>query len=105
LDRYRQSRAPIVRPVERVESVENRGTAHAIRHGHPILIDRSLFNALRSASDTSGAKLVVRAHASPAGDVPVDDEGAFRDIDTVEEYERLIRRGADADPRRAPSHS
>ena len=38
-----------------------------------------------------GAKQIVRAHASPAGDVAVDDEGAFTDVDTPEDYERLLR--------------
>jgi molybdenum cofactor cytidylyltransferase len=78
LERYRQTRAPIVRPVN--------GT----RHGHPILIDRSLFDALRRAADDEGAKPIVRAHASAKGDVPVDDEGAYTDVDTVADYERLI---------------
>jgi CTP:molybdopterin cytidylyltransferase MocA len=32
---------------------------------------------------------VVRAYASEAGNVPVEDEGAFTDIDTVSDYERL----------------
>ena len=31
---------------------------------------------------------VVRAHASAAGDIPIDDEGAFTDIDTEDEYAR-----------------
>jgi molybdenum cofactor cytidylyltransferase len=78
LDRYRQTHAPIVRPVQ------------GDRHGHPVLIDRSLFDALRSADTSTGAKPVVRAHASPAGNVEIDDEGAFVDIDTPEEYQRIL---------------
>ena len=77
VDRYRRTQAPIVRPVC--------GT----RHGHPVLIDRSLFESIRAADPNAGAKEVVRAHASPAGDVEVDDEGAFADIDTPEDYERF----------------
>ena len=80
VDRYLQTHAPIVRPV--------RGE----QHGHPVLIDRSLFDAIRRADPTSGAKAVVRAHASTAGDVEVDDEGAFLDIDTVDQYQRLLER-------------
>ncbi len=80
VDRYRQTHAPIVRPV--------RGDAH----GHPVLIDRSLFDEIRRADPTAGAKLVVRAHTSAAGDVEVDDDGAFLDIDTVAEYERVVGR-------------
>lgn len=76
IDRYRATRAPIVRPV--------RGDMH----GHPVLIDRSLFPLLRAADPSRGAKPIVRAHVSVAGDVPVDDPGAFMDIDTPEEYAR-----------------
>jgi molybdenum cofactor cytidylyltransferase len=78
LNRYRQTHAPVVRP-----------TCGA-RHGHPFLIDRSLFDALRVADPAIGAKPIVRAHASAVGDVEVEDEGAFVDIDTPDDYQRLI---------------
>lgn len=77
VDRYRKTGAPIVRPV--------RGD----QHGHPVLIDRSLFAKLRGADPAVGAKAVVRAHVSPAGDVAVDDDGAFLDIDTPGDYARI----------------
>ena len=77
LARYRATGARIVRPV--------RGELH----GHPVLIDRTLFPALRSADPSIGAKAIVRAHASAEGDVEVDDEGAFRDVDTPEDYGRI----------------
>ena len=80
LEHYRRTRAPIVRPTS------------GRRHGHPLLIDRALFAELRAADATAGAKPVVRAHASEAGDVPVDDEGAFTDIDTAEDYARVTGR-------------
>ena len=60
------------------------------RHGHPLLIDRSVFGALRAAEPSTGAKPVVRAHASAAGDIAIDDEGAFTDIDTEEDYRKTI---------------
>lgn len=75
---YRDTGAPVVRPT--------RGNAH----GHPLLIDRTLFEEIRAADPDRGAKPVVRAHASPAGDLPVEDDGAFTDIDTAEDYERWI---------------
>jgi molybdenum cofactor cytidylyltransferase len=78
IDRYHQTHAPIVRPVRGHE------------HGHPVLIDRSLFDEIRRADPSGGAKLVVRAHASAPGDVQVADDGAFRDIDTIDEYERVV---------------
>lgn len=81
IERYRQTRAPIVRPTS------------GARHGHPLLIDRSLFDEIRRADNVDGAKPIVRAHASSAGDVSVEDEGAFIDIDTAAEYQRIISRG------------
>ncbi len=78
IERYRQTKAPIVRPTS------------GDRHGHPLLIDRSLFDAIRTADPEVGAKPVVRAHASPIGDVEVSDEGAFSDIDTASDYERAL---------------
>lgn len=76
--RYQEHAVPIVRLVRGAE------------HGHPVMIDRSLFPVLRAAHPSSGAKPVVRAHASSLGDVSVDDDGAFLDIDTPEEYARVL---------------
>jgi len=78
IDRYQQTHALIVRPTS------------GARHGHPLVIDRSLFGALRAADAEAGAKPIVRAHASAAGDVEIADEGAFVDVDTIEDYERLV---------------
>jgi molybdenum cofactor cytidylyltransferase len=77
LERYHATRAPIVRPV--------RGA----QHGHPVLIDRRLFDAVRRADPSIGAKAVIRENVSTAGDVAVEDDGAFADADTPEDYERL----------------
>jgi len=78
IDSYRRTRAPIVRPTS------------GARHGHPLLIDRSIFGALRAADPSTGAKPIVRAHATAAGDIVIDDEGAFTDVDTEEYYRRTI---------------
>jgi molybdenum cofactor cytidylyltransferase len=78
VDRYHQTLAPIVRPVR------------GLQHGHPVLIDRSLFDAVYAADPTVGVRAVVRSHASPAGEIEIDDDGAFRDIDTPHEYERAL---------------
>ena len=78
IDCYRATSAPVVRPTRGSE------------HGHPLLIDRRLFDELRAADTADGPKAVVRAHATVAGDLPLSDEGAFIDIDTVEEYERAL---------------
>ena len=78
IDAYRRTGAPIVRPTS------------GDRHGHPLLIERSVFAALRAADFTSGAKPIVRAYASAIGDILIEDEGAFTDIDTEEEYKKTI---------------
>lgn len=78
VDRYRSAGAPIVRPVRGSE------------HGHPVLIDRSVFAELRTADPAAGAKPIIRAHVTSGGNVAVDDDGAFIDIDTPEEYSRRL---------------
>jgi molybdenum cofactor cytidylyltransferase len=74
---WRESRAPIVRP------------ARGEEHGHPVIFDRRLFDELRNADPAHGAKSVVRAHAADIMNVPIDDPGAYRDIDTPEDYARI----------------
>jgi molybdenum cofactor cytidylyltransferase len=70
--------APLVRP--------RRGG----RHGHPVIFNRSIFGELRRADPSTGAKPVVHAHAAEEVNVDVDDEGAFIDIDTPQDYDRFI---------------
>lgn len=91
--RFEQTGAPVIRAVRGSE------------HGHPVLLSRALFDELRRADPAFGAKPIVRSHVSAAGDVEVDDPGAFIDIDTPEDYERVIRsrlRGSEP-PKVAPS--
>lgn len=80
IEAYRKSAsAPLVRP--------RRGH----RYGHPAIFHRRLFEELRSADPSMGAKPVVHAHAAEEVNVDVADDGAFTDIDTPEDYERFIR--------------
>ena len=72
--------APLVRP--------RRGG----RYGHPVIFNRSIFGELRRADPSKGAKPVVHAHAAEEVNVDVDDEGAFIDIDTPDDYDRLTGR-------------
>ena len=93
VERYWQTRVPIVRPTRQspVSSPLATGDRRlTTEHGHPVFIDRSLFDEIRRANASQGAKRGIRAHASPAGDIPIDDDGAFLDIDTPEQYERVI---------------
>lgn len=75
IDAWQRTRAPIVRP------------AIGDRHGHPVIFDRVLFDELRRAPLDAGAKSVVRAHEHEIVNVPVDDEGCVRDVDTPSDYE------------------
>jgi molybdenum cofactor cytidylyltransferase len=78
IEARREHGAPVVRPVSNG------------RHGHPVIFGRELFAELQRADPVHGAKPVVRAHATEMIEVPIDDEGAFIDIDTRDDYERFI---------------
>jgi CTP:molybdopterin cytidylyltransferase MocA len=80
VEAYRRSHALIVRP------------EHAGRHGHPVILDARLFEELRAADAGAGARAVIARHASETRDVPLADPGAFEDIDTPEDYRRLVGR-------------
>jgi len=79
IDAWQRTRAPLVRPV------------HAGRHGHPVIFGDTLLRALRLADPLDGARPVVRSFAARGVDVVVDDPGVLQDIDTPDEYRRLIQ--------------
>jgi molybdenum cofactor cytidylyltransferase len=72
--------APVVRPV------------HGGRHGHPVLFARAVFDDLRHADPSHGARAVVAAHGSRVVNVEVDDPGVLEDIDTPDDYQRTFGR-------------
>jgi molybdenum cofactor cytidylyltransferase len=76
---WRHTRAPIVRP------------ARGATHGHPVIFDAAVFAELRMADPRVGAKSVVRTHAERIANVPVEDDGAFIDIDTPDDYQQALR--------------
>jgi molybdenum cofactor cytidylyltransferase len=77
--------------------VEAYGTGHALitrpakdgRHGHPVIFDRAVFGDLRRADPAVGVKVVLATRASDVQNVPCEDEGAFLDVDTPLEYEKI----------------
>jgi molybdenum cofactor cytidylyltransferase len=79
---WRRTRAPIVRPSD------------GNRHGHPVIFDRSIFADLRSADPNAGAKAVFAIHRDRIFNVDVTDAGAFEDIDTPEDYRRVLGAGS-----------
>ena len=79
LDAWRQSGAPVVRP------------AIGDRHGHPVhIFDRATFAALRAAPLDIGAKAVIVDYGARVLNVPTDDAGVLRDVDTPAEYAALL---------------
>jgi molybdenum cofactor cytidylyltransferase len=70
--------APIVRPT------------HHGHHGHPVLFMRRVFDELRHADRSMGAKAVVHAHAHDLLNLEVDDHGVLHDIDSPDDYARAI---------------
>ena len=83
---WRRTRAPIVRPA----SVAGQ-PASGQRHGHPVMFDRSVFADLRAANPAVGAKAIFATHKDRIVNVAVDDPGAFEDIDTPGDYEKVLR--------------
>jgi molybdenum cofactor cytidylyltransferase len=77
---WTRERAPIVRP------------ARGHEHGHPVLFDCRTFDVLRHAPLSEGAKPVVRGYGPAIVNVPVDDDGAFVDLDTPDEYAGALSR-------------
>jgi CTP:molybdopterin cytidylyltransferase MocA len=63
---------------------------HGGRHGHPVIFPRRVFDELRHADETVGAKAVIHAHASEIVNVEVDDPGVLRDVDVPEDYRALF---------------
>jgi CTP:molybdopterin cytidylyltransferase MocA len=55
-----------------------------------VLFDRRLFVELRRADPIRGAKPVVHAHAHELVNLPVNDDGAFLDLDTPDDYRRVL---------------
>lgn len=80
LARYRAFGGPIVVP------------EYAGRRGNPVLIDRALWPELMTVTGDQGARGVVAAHASEVAAVPIAGEPITDDVDSEEDYQRLLAR-------------
>ncbi len=63
------------------------------RRGHPVIWDAGLFAELKSseAATRDGARAVLHGHSADVSTVPVEDPAVCDDLNTPEDYERLIR--------------
>jgi molybdenum cofactor cytidylyltransferase len=81
--RYQDTEALIVAPF------------HRGRRGNPVLFDRALFPELLAVEgDRGGRQLIVR-HQEQVERVEVDDMAVVMDIDTRQDYERMLGRDSD----------
>jgi molybdenum cofactor cytidylyltransferase len=81
--------ATIVQTFARTQASIVRAT-YQRRHGHPVLFSRAVFDDLRRADPAVGAKAVVRARAEEVVDVDVPDPAVIVDVDSPEDYARLL---------------
>jgi molybdenum cofactor cytidylyltransferase len=85
--------------VERMREAHQRSGAPAVapvfggRRGHPVIWDQAVFGELETSESATreGARAVLRAHGGEVVTVPVDDPAVVDDLNTPEDYERLVR--------------
>jgi len=88
-----------VATLERLLEVHRRSGAPAVvpsfaeQRGHPVIWDQALFSELTTspAATRHGAGAVLAAHERDLITVAVDDPAVIDDLNTPEDYERLIR--------------
>jgi CTP:molybdopterin cytidylyltransferase MocA len=88
-----------VSTVERLLEVHRRNKAPAVlptfaeRRGHPVIWGSALFAELAEDPEATGqgARAVLHKHERELVSVPVDDPAVIDQINTPEDYERLVR--------------
>ena len=66
------------------------------KRGNPVLWGREWFAAMTETKGDTGAKHLIGEHADAVCEVPMPDDAALKDVDTMEEMER--RRAVNAPP-------
>jgi molybdenum cofactor cytidylyltransferase len=61
------------------------------RRGHPVLFSKDALEEVLELGPDQGANAVLRRDPGRVVEVPVDDAGTLRDIDTPEDFEALLR--------------
>ena len=62
------------------------------QHGHPVIFHRDVFDDLRHADVSIGARDVVRRYAGQVVELAVEDPGVIRDFDFPEDYRAVFNR-------------
>jgi molybdenum cofactor cytidylyltransferase len=78
--RFAEARPPIALPI------------HRGRRGHPVVFAREVFDEIKTAPDSVGARHVVWNHAEDVLEVETTDPGVTCDVDTPAEYSMLVNR-------------
>lgn len=60
------------------------------RRGHPVVFGSGMFEELRNADLSVGARQVVRSHEKDTHEVQTEEEGVVLNIDTPEDYKEEI---------------
>jgi molybdenum cofactor cytidylyltransferase len=62
------------------------------KHGHPIIISRDFEEEIMKLSDDNpeGFKAILNNHRNEIQEIPVDSGSVLDDIDTYEDYQRLV---------------
>jgi molybdenum cofactor cytidylyltransferase len=60
------------------------------KRGHPVLFSRQVYGEILAAPLDQGAKVVVRKDPSRVRELSLDDPGILADIDTPEDYRRVV---------------
>ena len=60
------------------------------RRGHPILIDMKYREEIFQMEESLGLKGILRAHPDDILEVPINDPGILKDIDTAEDYNSML---------------
>jgi molybdenum cofactor cytidylyltransferase len=87
--------AEVIRKLAAARDVHPQATifvpTHAGRRGHPLLLAWSHVPAIRALPPDEGLNTYVRRQAAATREVPVDTPQVLRDLDTPEDYQRLLR--------------
>lgn len=81
VDSYQQSKSKIVLPT------------YKGRRGNPVIMNRSLFPELMMLTGDTGGRELIRKYHKFVTEVEMNDKAVIGDIDTDEDYQRLMSNG------------